>query len=132
MTFVNNRGGGLERASSKKNHSPNALKILPVSARKGDEQVGRTLFFDKCRGGTAYLYLISILMWPHFDTYPFISMQNILMRARNISTYYQNILMRRVSLRKYQKGELLEKYFLTFQIWKLSCRRSNCNAVNGV
>ena len=23
-------------------------QILPVGARKGDEQVGRTLFFDKC------------------------------------------------------------------------------------
>ena len=24
-------------------------QILPVGARKGDEQVGRTLFFDKCQ-----------------------------------------------------------------------------------
>ena len=24
------------------------------------------------RGGAAYLYLISILIWPHFDTYPYI------------------------------------------------------------
>ena len=23
------------------------------------------------RGGAAYLYLISILIWPHFDTYPY-------------------------------------------------------------
>ena len=23
-------------------------QILPIGARKGDEQVGRTLFFDKC------------------------------------------------------------------------------------
>ena len=37
-----------------------------------------------CRGGAAYLYLISILIWPHFDTYPYISIQNILMRAQNI------------------------------------------------
>ena len=29
------------------------------------------------RGGAAYLYLISILIWPHFDTYPYISIQNI-------------------------------------------------------
>ena len=36
------------------------------------------------RGGAAYLYLISILMWPHFDTYPYVSIQNILMRAQNI------------------------------------------------
>ena len=36
------------------------------------------------RGGAAYLYLISILIWPHFDTYPYISIQNILMRAQNI------------------------------------------------
>ena len=33
------------------------------------------------RGGAAYLYLISILIWPHFGTYPYISIQNILMRA---------------------------------------------------
>ena len=25
------------------------------------------------RGGAAYLYLISILIWPHFDTYPYMS-----------------------------------------------------------
>ena len=24
-------------------------QILPIGARKGDEQVGRTLFFDKCQ-----------------------------------------------------------------------------------
>ena len=40
--------------------------------------------FLKYRGGAAYLYLISILIWPHFDTYPYISIQNILMRAQNI------------------------------------------------
>ena len=42
------------------------------------------LFFAIIRGGAAYLYLISILIWPHFDTYPYISIQNILMRAQNI------------------------------------------------
>ena len=36
------------------------------------------------RGGAAYLYLISILIWPQFDTYPYISIQNILTRAQNI------------------------------------------------
>ena len=36
------------------------------------------------RGGAAYLYLISILIWPHFDTYPYISIQNILMSTQNI------------------------------------------------
>ena len=36
------------------------------------------------RGGAAYLYLISTLIWPHFDTYPYISIQNILMSTQNI------------------------------------------------
>ena len=34
-------------------------------------------YFNTNRGGAAYLlltyYLISILIWPHFDTYPYIS-----------------------------------------------------------
>ena len=32
-------------------------QILPVAARKGDEQVGRTLFFDKCNKMFIFLSL---------------------------------------------------------------------------
>ena len=32
-----------------------------------------TYYYFFFRGGAAYLYLISILIWPHFDTYPHIS-----------------------------------------------------------
>ena len=35
-----------------------------------------SLNFLDYRGGAAYLYFISILIWPHFDTYPYISIQN--------------------------------------------------------
>ena len=41
-------------------------------------------FLQGFRGGAAYLYLISILIWPNFDTYPYISIQNILMSTQNI------------------------------------------------
>merc|ERR1712073_175428 len=58
--------------------------------------MGDTLYI-LFRGGAAYLYLISILIWPHFDTYPYISIQNILMIT-------QNILIIRVSVQKYPKG----------------------------
>ena len=30
---------------------------------------GSRIMCPACRGGAAYLYLISILIWPHFDTY---------------------------------------------------------------
>ena len=58
--------------------------------RSGDdsiEKIHSELLDDRyrlCRGGAAYLYLISILIWPHFDTYPYRSIQNILMSTQNI------------------------------------------------
>ena len=56
---------------------------LPARDKPGPSWSGY-LRCTELRGGAAYLYLISILIWPHFDTYPYVSIQNILMRAQNI------------------------------------------------
>merc|ERR1711884_417270 len=63
---------------------------------------------DTARGGAVYLYLISILIWPHFDTYPYISIQNILMSTQNILII--KIYLRRGFLSKnIQRGGPLEQ-----------------------
>ena len=70
------------------------------------------------RGGAAYLYLISILIWLHFDTYPYISIQNILMRA-------QNILIIKIYLwggflwENIQMGDPWKNVFFSFHIWNV-------------
>merc|ERR1711884_741078 len=67
-----------------------------------------TIFLDTLRGGAAYFYLISILIWPHFDTYPYISIQNILMSTQNI--LITKIYLRRGFLSKnIQRGGPLEQ-----------------------
>ena len=63
-------------------------KAWSIMALKGLKCIlNITYYYFFFRGRAAYLYLISILIWPHFDTYPYISnisIQNIFMRAQNI------------------------------------------------